>query len=340
MVRAEVEIGVILTLRESQHESTALELIGMQPALIEDQDKVTLRVSPDAAPRELPVECESLKSSFYLNCTAWLNQIVGAILFIPMSVPMLLVAILTKISSPGPVIYTQTRVGRRGKVFVLYKIRSMRQDAETATGPVWTATNDTRITKVGWFLRKSHLDELPQLFNVIKGDMVLIGPRPERPEFTHYLGQAVPGYINRLAAKPGITGVAQILLPPDSDLEGVRLKLAADLKYIRSAGVWMDVRIMTCTFLRMFGISGEKVARFFGFTKAWIEEPLSEIREMGKNAPHYSTIDSSSVPATFAAAIAGKDATESERTPEEADSGTTTGATTEPVSSANPGLPR
>ena len=310
----------------------------MQPALI-DQNIVPVATG-ETASSDPNVECESLTSSFYLNCTAWLNQIVGAILFIPMSIPIAIVALLTKMSSSGPVIYEQTRVGRRGKVFTLYKIRTMCQNAESKSGPVWTSKNDTRITRVGWFLRKAHLDELPQLLNVVKGDMVLIGPRPERPEFTHYLAQAVPGYINRLASKPGITGVAQILLPPDSDLEGVRLKLAADLKYIRTAGVWMDVRVMTCTFLRMFGISGETVANFFGFNRKWIDGPLTEIREMGKTAPHHSTIDSSSVPATFAASMAGKDATESERGPSDNGHASATASPDEADSSINPGLPR
>lgn len=311
----------------------------MQPALI-DEKKVVPSVSNATATSDPNVECESLGSSFYLNCTAWLNQIVATILFIPMSIPIAIVAIMTKLSSPGPVIYRQTRVGRRGKVFTLYKIRTMVANAESKSGPVWTSKNDTRITRVGWFLRKSHLDELPQLINVVKGDMVLIGPRPERPEFTHYLAQAVPGYINRLAAKPGITGPAQILLPPDSDLEGVRLKLAADLKYIRTAGVWMDVRVMTCTFLRFFSISGEKVARWFGFNRAWIADTLAEIREMGKTAPHYSTIDASSVPATFAASMAGKDATESERDLSGDDQTAPAASSDQPAPSSNPGLPR
>lgn len=311
----------------------------MQPALIEE--KTVSSATGEAAKSDPNIAYESLTSSTYLNCTAWLNQIVGAILFIPMSIPIALVALLVKLSSPGPIIYKQTRVGRRGKVFVLYKIRTMVQNAEGATGPVWTSQNDARITPVGKFLRKFHLDELPQLINVVKGDMVLVGPRPERPEFTHYLAQAVPGYINRLAAKPGITGVAQILLPPDSDLEGVRLKLAADLKYIKTAGVWMDVRVVTCTFLRMFGISGQKVSKVFGFDEQWIDEPLAEIRQMAEAAPPQGPIDSSNVPATFHVAVADKDSAEVAAVINgPADNVADESSDPQQIPSVNPGLPR
>ncbi|REJ64753.1 MAG: sugar transferase [Planctomycetota bacterium] len=315
----------------------------MQPALIEDG--LSAAGNAEAATRDREViDYNALGSSRYLDWTAWLNQVVGFLLLIPMSIPIAIVSLMVKLSSPGPIIYRQTRVGRHGKVFTLYKVRTMCQNAESKTGPVWTATNDSRITPVGRILRKLHLDELPQLLNVVRGDMVLIGPRPERPEFTHYLAQAVPGYINRLAAKPGITGVAQILLPPDSDLEGVRLKLAADLKYIRTAGVWMDVRVMTCTFLRMFRISGPRVARFFGFDLSWIDGPLAEIRELGDKT-RIGPIDSSNVPATFAVAMANQ------QTADESTAAATNGQLTsaaeaetsqseEAVPSVNPGLPR
>ncbi len=322
----------------------------MQPALIEEKVAAGGRDQVSSASTDIPapdVACETLKSPVYLTITAWLNQIVAGILLIPMSLLIAFAAILTKLSSPGPIIYKQVRVGRRGKTFTVLKIRTMVQNAEGATGPVWTAKNDTRITRVGRFLRKTHLDEIPQLINVVRGDMVLIGPRPERPEFTHYLAQAVPGYIHRLAAKPGITGVAQILLPPDSDLEGVRLKLSADLKYIRRANVWMDIRVMACTSLRLFGISGPKVSRFFGFNRAWIEEPLAQVRQWGEENPP-GPIDSSNIPATFAAAMAAEASAEA-AVGQEAEVAVGAGddghvanadSSTADVPSGNPGLPR
>jgi hypothetical protein len=135
---------------------------------------------------------------------------------------------------------------------MMYKIRTMRYDAEMSTGPVWTQHRDPRVTPVGRLLRKLHLDELPQLFNVIKGEMAIVGPRPERPEFVCVLAEAVPGYRNRLAVLPGITGLAQINLPPDTDLVSVQRKLVLDCEYIERGGPWLDTRLMLCTFLRLF----------------------------------------------------------------------------------------
>ncbi len=126
---------------------------------------------------------------------------------------------------------------------------------------------DPRVTKFGRFLRKSHLDELPQLFNVLAGDMTLIGPRPERPEFTQFLAQEVPGYVARLTVKPGITGMAQINLPPDTDLDSVRRKLELDLDYIYHSNLWVDIRIMLCTALKVFGFPGHKLAKLFGLRR-------------------------------------------------------------------------
>jgi hypothetical protein len=132
----------------------------------------------------------------------------------------------------------------------MYKIRSMTHNAEQKTGPAWTQTADPRVTPLGHFLRKFHLDELPQLFNVLRGEMSLVGPRPERPEFVKILSLQIPEYANRLAVKPGITGLAQLNLPPDSDLDSVRRKVVLDLEYIRSATVWFDIKLIFGTALR------------------------------------------------------------------------------------------
>src|SRR5207248_4660391 len=141
--------------------------------------------------------------------------------------------LLVKLTSPGPMLYTQTRLGRRGRPFTIYKIRTMLHDCESLTGPQWSTPGDTRITRVGRWLRRTHIDELPQLWNVLRGDMSLVGPRPERPEFIPELENAIPFYRDRLLVRPGITGLAQVQLPPDTDMDSVRRQLAHDIYYGR-----------------------------------------------------------------------------------------------------------
>ena len=145
--------------------------------------------------------------------------------------------LLVRLTSRGPGIYKQARVGKDGRKFMMYKIRTMRQDAEAASGPMWTQAHDPRVTFLGRVLRKLHLDELPQLFNVLKGEMSLVGPRPERPEFVRVLAEAIPGYRNRLAVRPGVTGLAQVNLPPDTDIASVRAQAGAGLRVHRARRV-------------------------------------------------------------------------------------------------------
>ena len=141
-----------------------------------------------------------------------------------------------RLTSPGPAIYTQKRLGKDGVPFTIYKLRTMRHDCERATGPRWAARRDSRVTPVGRVLRALHLDELPQFWNVLRGDMSLVGPRPERPEIAAVLTQSIPDYPLRLAVRPGLTGLAQVQFPADTDLESVRRKLDADLRYIDRRG--------------------------------------------------------------------------------------------------------
>lgn len=162
--------------------------------------------------------------------------------------------LMVRLTSGGPGVYTQSRVGRGGRVFTLYKIRTMYHECESLTGPRWSMPGDPRITPVGRLLRRLHLDELPQLFNVLKGDMSLIGPRPERPEIVKSLRQVVPGYDRRHMVKPGITGFAQIHLPPDSCIRSVKNKLVYDLFYIRNRGLWMELVILFATGLKLIGL--------------------------------------------------------------------------------------
>jgi lipopolysaccharide/colanic/teichoic acid biosynthesis glycosyltransferase len=161
-------------------------------------------------------------------------------------------ALLVKLTSRGPAFYLQTRAGRYGKLYTIYKLRSMVHNCERFSGPCWAKTNDPRVTAVGWILRKLHIDELPQLWNVLRGEMSLVGPRPERPEFLHELEIAVPHYRLRLMVLPGITGLAQVQLPPDTDLQSVRCKLPYDLYYVCRASPWLDLRIYLATVLHLF----------------------------------------------------------------------------------------
>lgn len=191
------------------------------------------------------------------------GRCLAAVLFVAGLPIMAATMLLVRLTSRGPAIYRQLRVGRNGRTFMMYKIRTMRVDAEAATGPVWTQSRDPRITPVGRWIRKLHLDEFPQLVNVLRGEMALIGPRPERPEFTRNLAVEIPGYLNRLAVRPGITGLAQINLPPDTDAESVRRKLVLDLDYVREGRLSLDLKILACTFVRLFGFKGPRVTRLF-----------------------------------------------------------------------------
>lgn len=175
------------------------------------------------------------------------STVLAAALLILSAPVSLLVAVLVKLTSAGPVLFRQQRVGRRGKIFVLYKFRSMYADAEARTGPVWATRDDPRITPVGRWLRKFRLDELPQLVNVLKGDMAMVGPRPERPEFVEKLIEQIPFYRQRLAVKPGLTGWAQINHKYGDTLEDAVTKLEYDLYYIRHLTPALDAYIMLHT---------------------------------------------------------------------------------------------
>jgi len=194
-------------------------------------------------------------------------------------------ALLVKLTSPGPAIYSQTRLGRHGRPFTIYKIRTMSHNCEGLTGPRWSTKGDSRVTPLGRFLRHTHLDELPQLWNILRGEMSLVGPRPERPEFVSQLERAIPYYRDRMLIRPGVTGLAQVQLPPDTDLTSVRRKLACDLYYVRQAYPWLDLRLLLGTVFGMFGIP-------FSFSRALlqipsgeaIEEPYRLLVELGANA--------------------------------------------------------
>lgn len=177
-----------------------------------------------------------------------LSTIIAAALLLLLFPLILLVAILVKIDSPGPVIYSQSRVGQKGKLFRIYKFRSMTENAEVNDVPRWAEKNDPRVTRVGRILRISRIDELPQLFNVIRGDLDLVGPRPERPEFVEILEGLIPYYSLRHTVKPGLTGWAQVQFMYSGSIEESREKFQYDLFYIKNMSLKLDLLILFQTF--------------------------------------------------------------------------------------------
>jgi exopolysaccharide biosynthesis polyprenyl glycosylphosphotransferase len=177
----------------------------------------------------------------------YLDVIVSLIAVVVFSPVLGMVALAVKLTSKGPVIYRQERVGENGKTFIIYKFRTMRTDAEKSSGPMWARKDDPRITPIGKFLRKSHLDELPQLMNVLKGEMSVVGPRPERPHFVKQLKDAIPYYERRLHVKPGITGLAQVRHKYDETITDVKKKVKYDLVYIKKMCLMLDLRVIYWT---------------------------------------------------------------------------------------------
>lgn len=207
-------------------------------------EKIHGRIEVDARSPSWLIYADGFRfSSFFrlvrriLNC---LVALVGLILALPL---LPFIALAVKLGSPGPALYHQERVGRMGKKFHCHKFRTMRQDAEADTGATWALDDDPRITRVGRFLRVSRLDEIPQLWCVLKGDMNFVGPRPERPEFVEWLTKEIPYYGVRHAVRPGITGWAQVKYKYGNTLEDAREKLQYDLFYIKNASLGLDLLI-------------------------------------------------------------------------------------------------
>lgn len=216
------------------------------------------------------------RGALRLTMTDFLKRsmdIIGAVIGLLLTSPLwLILPIVIKLSSPGPVFYTQTRLGKDtrknnrrvyqkadsddrrgddrrkqnlfGRPFKLIKFRTMVNDAEKKTGAVWAVKNDPRITRLGRIMRKTRLDEIPQFLNVLIGDMSLVGPRPERPEFVEKLVGQIDNYQGRLAVKPGITGLAQVESGYDASIETVAVKVDYDLKYIKNKSIWLDIKIL------------------------------------------------------------------------------------------------
>jgi lipopolysaccharide/colanic/teichoic acid biosynthesis glycosyltransferase len=176
-----------------------------------------------------------------------LDGLGSAVGLMALSPVLAVVAAAVKLTSPGPVFYRQERLGLAGRPFTIVKFRSMVQGAE-ANGPVWSAgRGDPRLTRCGGFLRATHLDELPQLWNVLRGDMSLVGPRPERPCFSGQLEASIPGYEERCWVKPGMTGLAQVHYRYDATIEDVKRKLRFDRLYVRRMCLTLDLQILAWT---------------------------------------------------------------------------------------------
>jgi lipopolysaccharide/colanic/teichoic acid biosynthesis glycosyltransferase len=195
----------------------------------------------------------SAPESGYFVMKRCLDCALAAVLAVLTAPVVLLAMLVVRLTSRGPAVYTQTRVGYGGRIFTIYKIRTMIDNCESLTGPRWCVPGDPRVTPVGSVLRKLHLDELPQLINVVRGDMSLVGPRPERPEFVTKLAREIPHYHARHAVFPGITGLAQIYLPPDTEVVHVERKLVFDLYYARNIGLLLDLRLLVVTGLKLLG---------------------------------------------------------------------------------------
>ena len=201
----------------------------------------------------VPVQVEkqftsiNYKLIYLTGIKRFMDLVLSVLLFVTGLPFYIIFGLLIKLDSKGPVLFKQIRAGLQNSSFLLYKFRSMGFHAEADTGPIWTAQNDPRITKVGQFLRRFRFDEFPQLLNVLKGEMSLVGPRPERPFFVEKLKQEYPFYMRRLKVRPGITGWAQIKHPYDEQLEDVREKLRYDFYYIENVSLWLDLKIIIST---------------------------------------------------------------------------------------------
>jgi lipopolysaccharide/colanic/teichoic acid biosynthesis glycosyltransferase len=213
-------------------------------------------------PGSVDIECEHAPSSVVIGGAArprWsstlkraIDLVAGVSLLLVTAPLSVVLAVLIKLEDGGPVLFRQSRVGRNGAVFTLRKFRSMRVDAERHTGPIWAQANDPRVTRVGRWMRPLGIDEIPQAWNVLCGEMSFVGPRPERPEFIAALEAAIPLYAQRHLVRPGITGWAQVNLPYGATVDDSRQKLACDLYYVRHANTRLDLTIMART-LRHIG---------------------------------------------------------------------------------------
>lgn len=257
------------------------EVLESEPRLV----RAHLLGSPGGIPLDVTHDVriyvsESAKShrleSMFLRMKYAADRVIGWTMLIFACPIIALLWCAVKATSPGPGFYTQRRLGLGGREFQIVKLRTMRFDAE-ANGVAWSQKSDRRVTWLGRLLRALHLDELPQLWNVANGDMSLVGPRPERPEITQSLEKLIPNYHARHSVKPGITGLSQINLEPDRNINVTRQKQILDLRYIELANPWFDARMIGVTLLRMAGIRGNRVVKLARLQQLISEHELMAI---------------------------------------------------------------
>jgi len=222
-------------------------------------ERITGRVKLDLMDSDWLIFAPGFRRGALRNFAKRATDLIYSALILAATLPFLpLIALLVKLDTPGPVLYRQRRVGLNGQTFDIYKFRSMRADAEADGKPQWARVADDRITRFGHILRRSRLDELPQLFNVLKGDMSMVGPRPERPEFTDELATTLPLYQKRHTVRPGITGWAQINYPYGASIDDAREKLEYDLYYVKNYSLFLDLVTMIQTARIAFGGIGAR----------------------------------------------------------------------------------
>jgi lipopolysaccharide/colanic/teichoic acid biosynthesis glycosyltransferase len=246
-----------------------------------------------------PTHVEVVVPEYFARKAIWMRLVAG-LLLVAFSPIILLCMLLVRLTSPGPALFRQTRLGKNGKQFGIFKIRTMYCDAEDLSGPVLCRPGDSRITPIGRLMRFLHLDELPQLINVVRGEMCLVGPRPERPAIiaSHRLNEIVPGFAERTKVLPGVTGLAQINLPADQTAACFIPKVQLDLEYIATSSANLDLRILLCTAMRMLGVRHGRAVRLFGLIRLAPADPASldgQRRDPGRvdgefNGQHSSTV--------------------------------------------------
>jgi len=254
IVQKENVSDVVLALSDNQRSSLfpivqKLDPLPVTVKIIPDLYEVISGIARTQQISGLPLIDINLKlNTDYLRIYKPVFDFFFSLFFFIVTAPLwIIISFLIKVNSRGPILYQQKRIGKHNTTFNVIKFRSMIKEAEKQTGPVWAEKDDPRITKVGRFLRRFRLDELPQLLNVLKGDMSLVGPRPERPYFVEKLIEEYPFYMRRSKIRPGITGWAQIKHPYDEHLEDVREKLRYDFYYIENVGLWLDLKIIIRT---------------------------------------------------------------------------------------------
>lgn len=221
----------------------------LSDVIVEDATRLLEKISGKIEVEDLNPSWLIFADGFRLSRSFLLVRRLGsmlmALLCLILTLPLIpFVFLMIKLDSPGPALYKQKRVGHKGSLFTCYKFRTMRQDAEADTGPTWAGDGDPRITKTGRFLRTCRLDEIPQLWNVLRGDMEFVGPRPERPEFVEWLAREIPFYQLRHTVPPGVTGWAQVRYKYGNTLEDSREKLMYDLFYIKNLSIGLDLMIL------------------------------------------------------------------------------------------------